>query len=119
MGEDLGRTVSDSDLDSPGLKEEGLRELYRLMALTRRADLEATALQRQGELAVYPPLVGQEAAQVGSAFALEPIGLDLPLLPGAGRGGGARRGPGRVPALLPGDVARRHLRPDGASVRRS
>jgi 2-oxoisovalerate dehydrogenase E1 component alpha subunit len=59
------------DLSSLGLKEEGLLELYRLMALTRRADLEATALQRQGELAVYPPLIGQEAAQVGSAFALE------------------------------------------------
>ena len=71
MGEDLGRAVSDPDLDSPGLKEEGLRELYRMMALTRRADLEATALQRQGELAVYPPLAGQEAAQVGSAYALE------------------------------------------------
>ena len=56
-----------TDLD---LKEEDLRELYRLMALTRRADLESTALQRQGELAVYPPLIGQEAAQVGSAFAL-------------------------------------------------
>ena len=52
------------------LKEEDLGELYRLMALTRRADLEATALQRQGELAVYPPLIGQEAAQIGSAFAL-------------------------------------------------
>jgi 2-oxoisovalerate dehydrogenase E1 component alpha subunit len=59
------------DPSSVGLKEEDLRELYRLMALTRRADLEATALQRQGELAVYPPLIGQEAAQVGSAFALE------------------------------------------------
>jgi len=59
------------DLDQLGLKDEELRELYRLMALTRRADLEATALQRQGELAVYPPLIGQEAAQVGSAFALE------------------------------------------------
>jgi 2-oxoisovalerate dehydrogenase E1 component alpha subunit len=59
------------DLSELGLKEEELRELYRLMALTRRADLEATALQRQGELAVYPPLIGQEAAQIGSAFALE------------------------------------------------
>jgi 2-oxoisovalerate dehydrogenase E1 component alpha subunit len=59
------------DLSALGLKEEGLKELYRLMALTRRADLEANALQRQGELAVYPPLVGQEAAQIGSAFALE------------------------------------------------
>jgi 2-oxoisovalerate dehydrogenase E1 component subunit alpha len=60
-----------TDGSSVGLKEEQLRELYRLMLLTRRADLEATALQRQGELAVYPPLIGQEAAQVGSAFALE------------------------------------------------
>ena len=54
-----------------GLDEDRLRELYRLMALTRRADLESTALQRQGELAVYPQLIGQEAAQVGSAFALD------------------------------------------------
>src|ERR1044071_7163541 len=53
------------------LKDDQLRQLYRFMALTRRADLEATALQRQGELAVYPPLIGQEAAQVGSAFAME------------------------------------------------
>ena len=59
------------DPSTLALTEEELRELYRLMALTRRADLEATALQRQGELAVYPPLIGQEAAQIGSAFALE------------------------------------------------
>jgi len=59
------------DLEAVGLKADGLRDIYRLMALTRRADLEATALQRQGELAVYPPLIGQEAAQVGSAYALE------------------------------------------------
>src|SRR5438094_1533575 len=59
------------DPSTVGLKEEQLRDLYRLMSLTRRADLEATALQRQGELAVYPPLIGQEAAQIGSAFALE------------------------------------------------
>jgi pyruvate dehydrogenase E1 component alpha subunit len=58
------------DVAATGLKEEDLRELLRLMTLARRADLEATALQRQGELAVYPPLIGQEAAQVGSAFAL-------------------------------------------------
>src|SRR5215470_10438002 len=55
-----------------GLSTDQLLELYRLMALVRRADLEATALQRQGQLAVYPPLIGQEAAQVGSAFAMAP-----------------------------------------------
>jgi 2-oxoisovalerate dehydrogenase E1 component alpha subunit len=52
------------------LKEEDLRAMYRAMALARQVDLECTALQRQGELAVYPPLLGQEAAQVGSAYAL-------------------------------------------------
>jgi len=65
VGEEPG-----GDVSVTGLGEQELRELYRLMALTRRADLESTALQRQGELAVYPPLIGQEAAQVGSAFAL-------------------------------------------------
>ncbi len=37
------------DLSALGLEEKELRDLYRLMALTRRADLEATALQRQGD----------------------------------------------------------------------
>jgi 2-oxoisovalerate dehydrogenase E1 component alpha subunit len=60
-------TVDPEDL---GLKDEDLRELFRLLAKVRRADIEATALQRQGQLAVYPPLIGQEAAQVGSAFAV-------------------------------------------------
>jgi len=63
--------TSDVDPADLGLKDEDLTELLRLLILVRKADLEATALQRQGELAVYPPLVGQEAAQVGSAFALE------------------------------------------------
>ena len=47
-----------------------LRELYRDMVVVRRIDTEATALQRQGELALWPPLLGQEAAQVASARAL-------------------------------------------------
>lgn len=54
------------------LKDDGFRDLYRAMVVARRVDQQATALQRQGQLAVYPPLVGQEAAQVGSAYALVP-----------------------------------------------
>jgi pyruvate dehydrogenase E1 component alpha subunit len=42
------------------------------MALTRSFDTQATALQRQGKLALWPPSLGQEAAQVGSALALGP-----------------------------------------------
>ncbi|WP_371478732.1 pyruvate dehydrogenase (acetyl-transferring) E1 component subunit alpha [Kitasatospora sp. NBC_00315] len=46
-----------------------LRGLYRDMQLTRRFDAEAVALQRQGELGLWAPLLGQEAAQIGSAWA--------------------------------------------------
>jgi 2-oxoisovalerate dehydrogenase E1 component alpha subunit len=82
-GDDLLRVLpedgrSEVDVSALGLDPARLRELYRLMLLVRRADLEATALQRQGELAVYPPLLGQEAAQVGSAFALEPTDWIFP-----------------------------------------
>jgi 2-oxoisovalerate dehydrogenase E1 component alpha subunit len=54
------------------LKEEDLREMYRLMVLTRRIDQESTNLQRQGELGVYTPSLGQEGAQIGAAYALAP-----------------------------------------------
>ncbi|MFD3510608.1 pyruvate dehydrogenase (acetyl-transferring) E1 component subunit alpha [Nocardia sp. NPDC058666] len=56
-----------ADIDAPRL-----RQLYRDMVITRRIDVEATALQRQGQLGLWPPLLGQEAAQVGSAHALHP-----------------------------------------------
>src|SRR3984957_15197713 len=49
-----------------------LRSLYRDLVIVRRIDTEATALQRQGELGLWAPLLGQEAAQVGSARALRP-----------------------------------------------
>ncbi|PZR53427.1 pyruvate dehydrogenase (acetyl-transferring) E1 component subunit alpha [Xylanimonas oleitrophica] len=49
-----------------------LRAMYRDMVLTRRFDDESTALQRQGELALFAQGRGQEAAQVGSAHALAP-----------------------------------------------
>jgi pyruvate dehydrogenase E1 component alpha subunit len=47
-------------------------ELFRQMVLIRRIDAEGFALQRHGELALWPPVLGQEAAQVGSAAALSP-----------------------------------------------
>ncbi|MCA1831343.1 MAG: pyruvate dehydrogenase (acetyl-transferring) E1 component subunit alpha [Actinomycetota bacterium] len=64
-----GSFVGDGDFEID-LKEEDLRQIYRHMVLARRADQEGTNLQRQGELGVYTPLLGQEAAQVGSAYAL-------------------------------------------------
>ncbi|TVT58446.1 pyruvate dehydrogenase [Amycolatopsis rhizosphaerae] len=49
-----------------------LRELHRHLVVARRLDEEAIALQRQGVLPAYAPMKGQEAAQVGSAAALDP-----------------------------------------------
>jgi 2-oxoisovalerate dehydrogenase E1 component alpha subunit len=52
------------------VSDEQLGSLYEDLVVVRRFDSEATALQRQGELGLWPPLLGQEAAQVGSARAL-------------------------------------------------
>jgi 2-oxoisovalerate dehydrogenase E1 component alpha subunit len=52
------------------LTPEALRGLHRDMVLSRRFDAEATSLQRQGELGLWASLLGQEAAQIGSARAL-------------------------------------------------
>ena len=53
-------------LPAPGV----LRELHRRMVLGRRFDTQATALTRQGRLAVYPSSRGQDACQVGAVLAL-------------------------------------------------
>ena len=54
------------------LSDEQLREFHRQMVVIRRFDQEAANLQRQGELGLWVPSLGQEAAQVGSAFASRP-----------------------------------------------
>ncbi|UED88043.1 pyruvate dehydrogenase (acetyl-transferring) E1 component subunit alpha [Streptomyces profundus] len=66
-----GTLVSPPDR-TPGYAPELLRTLYQDMVVSRAFDTEATALQRQGELGLWPSLTGQEAAQVGSAHALRP-----------------------------------------------
>lgn len=41
-----------------------LLSLYRDLVVSRRIDTEAVALQRQGEIGLWAPMLGQEAAQV-------------------------------------------------------
>ncbi|WP_442814126.1 pyruvate dehydrogenase (acetyl-transferring) E1 component subunit alpha [Streptomyces sp. NBC_00151] len=48
-----------------------LLELYRQLVRGRRYNLQATALTKQGRLAVYPSTTGQEACQAGAVLALE------------------------------------------------
>jgi 2-oxoisovalerate dehydrogenase E1 component alpha subunit len=47
-----------------------LVEGYRRMVVGRRFDAQATALTKQGRLAVYPSSHGQEACQIGGVLAL-------------------------------------------------
>lgn len=51
------------------LADADLEQFYRDMVIVRAFDQQATNLQRQGQLALWPPSHGQEAAQVGSARA--------------------------------------------------
>ena len=57
--------------DVPDVRDETLVEMYRQMRLARRFDQRAVSLQRQGRMGTYPPLSGQEGAQVGAAHALD------------------------------------------------
>jgi len=57
---------------------ELLRGLYRDMVLVRRFDREGNALQRQGQLSIWVPLLGQEAAQIGAGRALAPTDMAFP-----------------------------------------
>ncbi len=54
----------------PELADQELHRLYRYVVLARLMDRKAVSLQRQGRIGTYGQLEGQEAAQVGSAYAL-------------------------------------------------
>lgn len=57
--------------DAADLDPELLTELYRQLVKGRRYNQQATALTKQGRLAVYPSSTGQEACEVAAALALQ------------------------------------------------
>ena len=68
VAEDGTAVVPPADYPEPPL--ESLREAYRRMVVGRRFDTQATALTKQGRLAVYPSSRGQEACQVAGVQVL-------------------------------------------------
>lgn len=60
------------------IDHEELRGFLRDLILVRRVDSEGFALQRQGELGLWPSLLGQEAAQVGAGRAMRPQDYAFP-----------------------------------------
>jgi pyruvate dehydrogenase E1 component alpha subunit/2-oxoisovalerate dehydrogenase E1 component alpha subunit len=55
----------------PGLPPERLLYLYEQMVQVREFDRRMLMLQRQGRIGFYGPILGQEAATVGSVAAME------------------------------------------------
>ena len=53
------------------LTKKQKKEIFRIMLLARRLDERAWVLHRQGKIAFHISGIGQEAAQVGAAFALK------------------------------------------------
>jgi 2-oxoisovalerate dehydrogenase E1 component alpha subunit len=83
-GEDLVQLLSPEGTLTPhrdfpiDVDADLLRGLYRDMALVRRFDREGNALQRQGQLNIWVPLLGQEAAQIGAGRAMRPNDMAFP-----------------------------------------
>jgi len=64
-----GKVVSAVGL--PKLAEKDIKSIYELMVLVRTFDDIALKLQREGRILTYASLLGQEAAQIASAYALQ------------------------------------------------
>lgn len=55
-----------------------LKELYKVMVLTRTFDRKAIALQRTGKMGTYAPINGQEAISTAIGHAMRPEDLFVP-----------------------------------------
>lgn len=64
-----GNIITEEDL--PSFSDEELLYLYKTMLFSRIMDEKNLSYQRQGRMLTYAPNIGQEAAQIGSAYAME------------------------------------------------
>src|ERR1035437_3678983 len=72
-----GERVAHPDYAS-SLTGEQILSMYRDMVIVRRLCNESTSLQRQGQLALWAPIQGQEGAQIGAGRALAPMDFTFP-----------------------------------------
>jgi len=56
--------------EAPQLSDEELLAMYEALVTARRFDERAIKLQRQGRIATYAPMTGQEGSQVATSYAL-------------------------------------------------
>jgi 2-oxoisovalerate dehydrogenase E1 component alpha subunit len=72
-----GERIASPDYES-SLGRDDVLSLFRDMVIVRRLCNESTSLQRQGQLALWAPVQGQEAAQVGAGRAMAPMDFSFP-----------------------------------------
>ena len=68
----------------PKISNEEIKKIYEMLVLIRTFDQKAFNMQRQGRLGTYIQFKGQEACQVGSAFALEDSDFIFPMYRNSG-----------------------------------
>ena len=68
----------------PKLSNDDIKKLYEMLVLIRVFDQKAFNMQRQGRLGTYIQFKGQEACQVGSAFALKDDDFIFPMYRNSG-----------------------------------
>ena len=62
----------------PDIPPDLLLQLYHSMVLGRQFDQRLLSLQRQGRIGTFPPITGQEAAQLGAIALLRPSDWMVP-----------------------------------------
>lgn len=76
VADDLVRVLSENGrapyANEPVIPAEDLRNLYRVMVFNRVLDERMITLQRQGRIGFYIGSLGEEAAVLGTAYALKP-----------------------------------------------
>lgn len=66
-----GEIVNEAGM--PDLSQDDILNMYKTMVYSRVIDEKVLQFQRQGRILTYAPNLGQEATQVGSAFAMDPM----------------------------------------------
>ncbi|MCI4351411.1 MAG: thiamine pyrophosphate-dependent enzyme [Thermoplasmata archaeon] len=72
MAKSAGAPAGEMLPSTDGIPPADLLRAYATMVLARTVDERCLTLQRQGRIGFYVPMQGQEAAQVGCAWALRP-----------------------------------------------
>lgn len=66
-------SVMGGDLSDVSCTDDAALRIYQDMAVLRAFDEKTLTLQRQGRVGTFAPSLGQEAAEIASAHALEPM----------------------------------------------